>query len=230
MAVGDIRVQGGSTAWFIPLVYGSGGDAAKLDSCGTVVTVVCVGDAEIEYPVGVDSGKAEFVTAALAHGVTAEIPKKTTKVDGTGTLKSGSTDSASHKLTINVLESTLTKVLAYASLENSANDGYLLVCVPASDSNSGGFCYLLCKISGSIKLKLSGNAANPIQLVFNGIENGTIEASTALTHTAINTAITSLTQPGGNALHPSTGGSSFALETGDVALLLTGKWLLKDGV
>lgn len=229
MAVSDIKVQGGSAAWFIPLIYGSGGDAGKLDTCGTLVPVVCVGDAEIEYPIGVDSGKAEFVQANLAHGVTVEVAKNTKKVDGTGTLKVGSSDAAAHKLTINVLESSLTKALAYISLENSANDGYLLACVPAGDADSAGFCYLLCKISGSIKLKFSGNAANPIQLVLNGIENGVVEASAALTHTAINTAITSLTQPGGNALRPVTAGAAFALETGDVALLLTGKWLLKDG-
>ena len=46
MAVSDIKVQGGSAAWFIPLIYGSGGDAGKLDTCGTLVPVVCVADAE----------------------------------------------------------------------------------------------------------------------------------------------------------------------------------------
>lgn len=229
MAVSDIKVQGGSVAWFVPLIYGSGGNAGKLDSCGTLVSVVCVSDAEIEYPIGVDSGKSEFIQANLAHGVTVEIAKNTKKVDGTGALKTGSSDAAVHKLTINVLESSLTKALQYISLENSANDGYLLACVPTGDTNTAGFGYLLCKINGSIKLKLSGNAANPIQLVLNGIGNGVVEASTNLTHSVINTAITSLTQPGGNALHPSTAGAAFALETGDVALLLTGKWLLKDG-
>lgn len=228
--VANIRVNASSALWVLPFTLGEGADAAKLAGVGTVVKTSVMQDCEFEVPLGSSSAKSEFVNVGLAHGVGVEIPKQTKIVDGAGTLKAASGDAALHKATVNIAGNDLAAVAAIQALENTAGGGYVLLVVPHGSINTSGFWYLICKVTGTLKVSMAGNAHKPLQVVFTGLDTA-VECTEDLTHTVINAAITSITVPGTAVVfHPATAGSTYAIEAGDLTdatKLLSGKVLKK---
>lgn len=224
-----MKWQGGGALWINTLTLGTGADAAKVVGIGTALKIYVLGNVVLEKPIGSSDSKVEYNQYKFSHGVTMETEKRTITVDGAGVVKAASGDASLHKVTIDIAGTNLAAIHAINALENSAGGGLLLLTIPLGDKNEEGFAYIIAKITGTMKIELGENAVKPIQCIFNGLTTA-VEATEDLTHTAINTAITSMTQIGlGVALHPATAGTTYAIEADDIDAekLLSGKFLFK---
>jgi len=223
MAVADVLAQGGAAAWILPLTLSSG----KLNGVGTVQKFQVVGKVGYSFPVGSESTETKYTQINLANGVTMEKDQRSTVIDGSGNAKAGGSSGNVDTVSFDTYENSHTVISALKAI----GDNPVLIVFPQGETNADGFGYMVGRFSSEVSVERSGNAAGATSLQFKG---KAYEATGSFTHTAINTAITSITQLGtGTILNPSANvvTTSAALASGDIANpgLLAGTIVFKQG-
>lgn len=221
MGVSRMQFQGGSAFWILPTTLGTGADAGKYNGIGTPIKFDAVEKNEYEFPFTGDAGNQEFLSQQLANGITIEAAKVTKVYDTTGALKASSGSGAVHKLSVTMTETDHQFLLDMLSID----DAHVIAVFPQSDTDEGGYGYLLAKPSGSIKVSRAGNTPQTVVVEFSGVELSLASTKTAAdVVTEVTAGTTSIVQLGGATLAPATGGPIVAA---DVPRLLSGKLVFK---